>query len=121
MKILSTYSDQGFEIFAFPCNQFMKQEPGSDADIKKFAEARGVKFPMFSRIEVNGLECHPVYKFLRTTSELWREKGQVAKNIPWNFAKFVINSEGKVVGYFDPKQEPKDCVEMIEKLLEKEE
>ena len=114
------YRDQGFEILAFPCNQFMKQEPGSNAEIKAFArELYGAEFMMFEKTNVNGAQCCEVYKYLRRNSELFDAKKGEAKEIPWNFSKFLIDSEGKVVSYHDPRILPNDLEKNIEAILKK--
>jgi len=77
-------------VLAFPCNQFGKQEPGSEAEIKAFvADKYGVTFPMFSKIDVKGPEAHPIYKFLQANE---------SDDVGWNFFKFLVNKEGEVVG-----------------------
>lgn len=111
------YADKGFEILAFPCNQFMGQEDKCDLDIKQFVTKKfGVKFPLFSKVEVNGTKCHPVFKYLRHNSALGKKLG-VAQEIPWNFAKFLLNSEGKVVQLFAPDIRPEVMAKDIEALL----
>ena len=112
VKLHEQYGDRGLEIFAFPCNQFAEQEPGSNCEIKEWAQSTyNVKFPMFCKIEVNGENTHPVYQFLRDNSDL---KGG---DIPWNFAKFLLNEMGQVVSYNGPNDPPFSFKEDIEKLL----
>ena len=119
VKIHEKYHDRGFQIFAFPCNQFMSQEPGSNEDVKKFAQEKyGAKFQLFEKIDVNEPNTHEVFKFLRRNSPLYDEQKDEVKNIPWNFAKFLVNSEGQVVDYYNPKQNPEVCVPKIEEMLE---
>lgn len=97
----------GFTILAFPCNQFFGQESESEVNIKKFVEKNfNVTFPMFAKIEVNGDNVHPLFKFLRNNSELYDPVTQTTKQIPWNFGKFLVDREGKVVGFYGPKVEP---------------
>uniref|UniRef100_A0A7S3JGD9 Glutathione peroxidase n=1 Tax=Euplotes harpa TaxID=151035 RepID=A0A7S3JGD9_9SPIT len=118
VKIYETYKDKGFQIFAFPCNQFMSQEPGSNQDIKEFAQDKyGATFPLFSKIDVNGPNSHEVFKFCRRYSPLYDEKKDTIKSIPWNFAKFLIDENGQVVDYYTPKQNPDECLPKIEKML----
>ena len=82
--------DKGFELLAFPCNQFFSQESGTNQEILEFVTSRfGSKFTLFDKVEVNGPNTHPVYRFLR--SNWGKEKSGEAKVIPWNFAKFLIN------------------------------
>lgn len=108
------YKDKGFVILGFPCNQFMGQEPGTEAEILKFCTVNyGVTFPMFSKIEVNGEGTHPLYQFLK--KKLPGAGGK--SDIEWNFAKFLINREGKPVERFNPRTKPEDTVQSIEKLL----
>lgn len=109
------YSNKGLAVLGFPCNQFGKQEPGSDAEIAQFCEANyKVKFPMFSKVEVNGDGAAPFYKHLTSLDIKPKGKGQVA----WNFEKFVIGKNGEVVARFAPKTEP-DAPELI-KVVESE-
>ena len=93
VQIYNQYSDQGLQILAFPCNQFGNQEPGSPQDIEDFARGKyGVQFPIFEKIDVNGKKTHPIYAYLRNNSQLYDAKKKTAKEIPWNFAKFLVNS-----------------------------
>ncbi|HWE40003.1 MAG TPA: glutathione peroxidase [Isosphaeraceae bacterium] len=99
------YKDKGFEVLAFPANEFGKQEPGTDAEIKQFCTSKyDVTFPVFSKIVVKGEGIHPLYKFL--TSEQTDPK--FAGEIPWNFAKFLVDRKGRVIARFDPKVKPDD-------------
>jgi len=96
---------QGFAVLGFPCNQFMGQEPGTSEEIATFCSATyGVTFPMFSRLEVNGAEQHPLYAQLSAATDAKGEAGDVQ----WNFEKFLISPTGEVVGRFRPKVEPDD-------------
>ena len=86
---------KGLEILAFPCNQFFKQESGSHKEIIEFVQKRfNPKFTLFEKIEVNGPNTHPIYRYLRKDSELFNKKGNSSKFIPWNFSKFLVNSKG---------------------------
>ena len=115
MKIHKEYREHGLEILAFPCNQFMGQEPGSNAEIKAFAhDLYGAEFPLFAKTDVNGANACEIYKFLRSNSELYDEKKKEAREIPWNFAKFIVNRDGKVVSYHNPKVDPIDLIKNIE-------
>jgi glutathione peroxidase len=101
--------DKGLAVLGFPCNQFGKQEPGSDAEIAQFCEATyKVKFPMFSKIEVNGEKAAPLYKHLTSLDTAPKGKG----DITWNFEKFVIGKSGDVVARFAPRTAP-DSEEVI--------
>jgi glutathione peroxidase len=96
------YAADGLSILAFPCNQFGHQEPGTPAEIKQFAlETYGVKFDLFEKIEVNGRDAHPVYKWLRS-----REEGFLGRNLRWNFAKFLIDRHGQTRGRYDTNVDP---------------
>jgi glutathione peroxidase len=98
---------QGFAVLGFPCNQFGGQEPGSDADVAAFCSTRyGVRFPMFSKIEVNGAGRAPLYAWL--TAEKTEPDGP--GDIAWNFAKFVVGKDGQVKARFNPRVAPDDPV-----------
>lgn len=108
------YRDQGLVVLGFPCNQFAGQEPGSADEIANFCQANyGVSFPMFAKIDVNGEGAHPLYRFLKS-----QQKGLLgSETIKWNFTKFLIDSEGKVVERFAPTTTPDKIAPEIEKLL----
>ena len=104
-KLQENYGDQGFSVLGFPCNQFMGQEPGSPEEIAEFCSTTyGVTFPMFEKIEVNGPGRHSIYDELTKTPD---SEGQ-AGDITWNFEKFLVAPDGKVVGRFRPQVEPED-------------
>lgn len=107
-------SDQGLVILGFPCNQFGSQDPGSDGEIEEFCQLNyGVSFPMFSKIDVNGSQAHPLYDYLKSEA-----KGLLgSKNIKWNFTKFLINKQGEVVKRYAPTDKPKAIKRDIEGLL----
>jgi glutathione peroxidase len=110
------YKGRGFAVLGFPCNQFASQEPGSDEEIKNFCETRfDVTFPLFSKVDVNGDDRHPVYEYL--TSQETQPDGP--GDIKWNFAKFIVNKQGEVVARFDPAAEPtsKEVTKAIEEAL----
>ena len=107
------YAERGFVILDFPCNQFLHQAPGSDSDIVQFCKLRyDVSFPQFSKIEVNGKNALPLYKWLRS-----QKKGVFGGNIKWNFTKFLLDREGNVVARFAPTKKPEKLEEMIQNLL----
>jgi glutathione peroxidase len=111
-------SDKGLVVMGFPCNQFGKQEPGTDAQIAEFCEATyKVKFPMFSKVDVNGEEAAPLYKYLTSVDTKPKEKGKIS----WNFEKFVIGKNGQVVARFSPQTAPdsKEVMAVIEAELAK--
>lgn len=109
------YKEQGFEVLAFPANNFGKQEPGPDPEIKAFCGKKGVSFKLFSKISVKGDDIHPLYKFL--TSKETNEK--FAGEIKWNFQKFLIDRKGNVAARFDPAADPmgKEVTEQVESAL----
>ncbi len=97
------YKDKGLVVLAFPCNQFGRQEPGSEAEIKQFCSTKyNVTFPLFSKIEVNGPNAAPLYQFL--TSQTAEPAG--TGKIQWNFEKFLLDREGKLVNRFAPRTAP---------------
>ncbi|KAF5274165.1 hypothetical protein FQR65_LT17068 [Abscondita terminalis] len=102
--------DKGLRILAFPCNQFGKQEPGDADKICNFVEARNVKFDMFEKVNVNGDDAHPLWKYLK--SKLKGDKGVAIK---WNFTKFIIDSDGQPVERFASNKSPLQLVEHLEK------
>jgi glutathione peroxidase len=102
-KIHTEYAARGFAVLGFPCNQFGGQEPGTEADVKKFCTTNyGVTFPMFSKIDVNGKKRDPLYAWL--TQQPTKPDGP--GDIKWNFAKFVVDRAGKVVARFEPPTAP---------------
>ena len=104
---------RGLEILAFPCDQFGHQEPGTDAEIASFCETNfGVTFPLFRKIEVNGKGAHPLYQWLKA------EKGGVLGSaIKWNFSKFLVDPQGRVVDRFAPTTSPEALAPKIEAVL----
>lgn len=107
------YKERGLEILAFPCNQFGHQEPGDDAAIKNFCtDTFGVTFPVMAKVEVNGEGAHPLYKGLKKS-----QGGLLGNEIKWNFTKFLVDREGRVVDRFAPQKEPKALEEKIKALL----
>jgi len=112
-NLYEKYKDQGLIILGFPCNQFGNQEPGTEKEISEGCLINyGVSFPMFSKIEVNGENAHLIYKYLKN-----RLPGVFGKNIKWNFAKFLIDRNGKPVKRFSPTTIPEKLVKDIEKYL----
>lgn len=107
------YKDQGFEVLDFPCNQFGKQAPGTNEEIVAFCEMKyKTTFTTFGKVEVNGENAIPLYKFLKQNS-----KGFLGEAIKWNFTKFLIDREGKVVDRYAPTTNPSKIARDIEKLL----
>lgn len=112
-NLYQKYKDTGLVILGFPCNQFGNQEPGTEKEISEGCLVNyGVSFPMFSKIEVNGENEHPIYKYLKN-----KLPGTLGKKITWNFAKFLIDKNGTPVKRFSPTTVPENLVKDIEKLL----
>jgi glutathione peroxidase len=96
----------------------MDHEPGTNEEIKTFAtQVFKAEFPLFAKVEVNGENTCPVYQFLRNNSELYNPKRKEAREIPWNFAKFIVNREGKVASYHRSNVSPKELSSLIEDQL----
>ena len=112
-ELYKEYKDSGVEILGFPCNQFLNQEPGENKEVKNFCQINyGVTFDMFEKIDVNGSNTHPIYKYLKE-----QEKGLLTKDIKWNFTKFLIDKEGNVIKRYSPATSPLKIKTDIEKLL----
>ena len=108
------FRDRGFEVIAFPCNQFGRQEPGDAAEIASFCLLNyGVSFPVMAKVKVNGADAAPVYRWLK--SEAPGLFG--TERIKWNFTKFLIGRDGKVAGRFGPADKPENLERAIEALL----
>jgi glutathione peroxidase len=104
-KIYERYKDRGFTILAFPANNFGAQEPGTNEEIQQFCRLNyGVKFPIFSKISVKGDDKHPLYKYL-TEKET---NPEFAGEIKWNFNKFLVGKDGKILARFDSADKPED-------------
>jgi len=109
------YKDMGFVILGFPCNQFGKQEPGTAEEIGSFCSLNyGVTFPMFEKIDVNGDDAHPLYKYLKEVLP-----GTPGKSIKWNFTKFLIDTKGNPVKRYGSATKPEELEKDIEALLPK--
>lgn len=110
------YSHRGFSVLGFPCNQFGAQEPGTEAEIKTFCSSTyGVSFPMFAKLDVNGENRHSLYAWL--TAQDTQPEGP--GDISWNFGKFLIGQDGRVLARFSPSEEPEGAAitEAIERAL----
>ena len=108
------HKDEGFVILGFPCNQFREQEPGTEQEIQNFCKTNyDITFPLFEKIDVNGDNTHPLYKFLKSeaTGFMWTE------GIKWNFTKFLIDKKGNVITRYGSSTKPKEIEEEIIKLL----
>ena len=113
-NLYKKYKDQGFEVLAFPCNQFAFQEQGTNEEIKKFCDIKyGVTFKIFNKIHVNGSKSDPIYQFLKEQSPGVAGTTQ----IKWNFTKFLINRNGEVIERFSPQAEADEIEASIKKLL----
>jgi glutathione peroxidase len=107
------YSEQGFEILDFPCNQFANQAPGTEKEIENFCQLRyGVTFTMFAKVNVNGEKAEPLFTYLKS-----QQKGVMGSSIKWNFTKFLVNREGKVIERFAPTVAPEKIDKKIKDLL----
>lgn len=113
-----TYKERGLEVLGFPCNQFGAQEPGTATEIGVFCEQNyGVSFPIFAKIDVNGVRAHPLYRFLKKQKPgLLGPLGGGA--IRWNFTKFLVDRGGRVVARYAPTTKPEGLGKNIENLLE---
>lgn len=113
-SVYNKYKDQGLEVLGFPCNQFGQQEPGSATEIQSFCETRfGVTFPLFEKIDVNGANAHPLFKFLtKAAPGIFGTEG-----IKWNFTKFLVDRSGKVVKRYPSTTKPEDIEKDIQDLL----
>lgn len=112
-KLYETYQKDGFEILDFPCNQFKEQAPGTDGEIHSFCKLRyDVKFTQFAKIDVNGENEAPIYSYLKK-----EKSGILGSKIKWNFTKFLVDKQGKVVKRYAPTTKPKDIEKDIIALL----
>ena len=113
-ELYRSFRDRGFIVLAFPCNQFGAQEPGSAPEIGSFCRQKyEVSFPMFAKIDVNGEQAHPLYRFLKAS-----QPGILgSERIKWNFTKFLVDRTGKVVRRYTPRMRPTRIIPAIEKLL----
>ena len=108
------YRDRGFGVLGIPCNQFAAQEPGNEAEILRFCEQQyGITFPMSSKLEVNGPRRHPLYRLLAG------EGADFPSDISWNFEKFLVGQDGRVLARFSPRTAPDDpaLIQAIESAL----
>ncbi|MFD9628457.1 glutathione peroxidase [Peribacillus muralis] len=108
------YKEDGLVVLGFPCNQFLNQEPGDDLEIDSYCKLNhGVTFPMFAKVNVNGKEAHPLFSYLAENAP-----GLMgSKSIKWNFTKFLIDRDGKIVSRYAPKTKPMELESDIKKLL----
>ena len=113
-KLHKAYGPRGFEVLGFPCNQFGGQEPGDAAEIASFCSLTyDVTFPMFAKVDVNGGDAHPLFKFLKSA-----KPGTLGfEAIKWNFTKFLIGRDGTPVERYSPMTKPEELAKAIEALL----
>ncbi|KAL6781387.1 GPX3 [Auxenochlorella protothecoides x Auxenochlorella symbiontica] len=112
VELQSKFNSKGFEVLAFPCNQFGKQEPGTAEEIKAFAKSKGANFPLFAKINVNGSDADPLWKWLKG-----EKGGFLVDGIKWNFTKFLVDKEGKVVKRYGSTTTPGAIADDIAKLV----
>lgn len=134
-KLYEMYKEKGFEILDFPCNQFLNQAPGTNEEIAQFCQLRfGTNFKTFAKIDVNGKNAEPLFEFLKkevseeiknkdanTFKEKLGKLGNIilGNDIKWNFTKFLIDKNGKVIKRFSPVVTPEEIIPHIENLFEK--
>lgn len=113
-SLYGEYQAQGLEVLAFPCNQFKQQEKGNNEEIQQFCNLTfNIKFPLFDKIDVNGENAHPLFTFLKAQAP-----GILgSKSVKWNFTKFLVNKEGRVMKRFAPTTKPENIKADIENLL----
>lgn len=113
-KLYEEHRSSGFEILAFPCNQFGQQEPGQESEIQSFCDMTyGVKFPLFSKVDVNGAKAHPLFEFLKN-----EKPGFLGmKMIKWNFTKFLIDRNGHPIKRYSPQTTPSQLEKDVETAL----
>jgi glutathione peroxidase len=112
-ELYRTYGKQGLVVLGFPCNQFGGQEPGTEEQIGQFCQrSYGVSFPMFAKVDVNGDGTHPLYGWLKS-----EKGGLLGRDIKWNFAKFLVGRDGRVLKRFAPTTEPSSLAKDVEKAL----
>lgn len=113
-RLYNEYKDQGFSVLGFPCNQFAEQEPGTEAEIQAFCETNyQVTFPLFAKIDVNGEQAHPLYRYLREHTPEPYDTG----DIEWNFVKFLIGRDGEIVKRYGARTEPAEIEPDLRELL----
>ena len=112
-ELYAKYKDQGFVILDFPCNQFFKQAPGTSEEIHAACVLRfNIAFPQFEKIDVNGANEHPLYKYIKENCPV-----NTGKKIKWNFTKFLVDRSGNIVNRFEPTAKPSSFEDKIKELL----
>jgi glutathione peroxidase len=113
-ELHTQYGPQGFVVLGFPCNQFGGQEPGTEGEIAAFCETSfGVTFPMFAKVDVNGSGADPLFEWLKS-----EKGGLLGDRIKWNFTKFLVGRDGRVLERYAPQTNPADLAEDIEAALQ---
>ena len=115
-QLYRSYSDKGFSVLGFPCDQFGHQEPGDEAEIRSFCSLNyDVSFPLFAKIAVNGSDAHPLYQYLKSA-----QKGLLgSESIKWNFTKFLVDRDGSVLKRYAPTDTPEIIEPELQSLLQK--
>ena len=112
-KLNEKYRDRGLVCIGFPCNQFANQDPGTDSEIEGFCRMNyGVTFQIMKKVDVNGKDAHPIFKYLRSQT-----KGLLGDRVKWNFTKFLVSRDGKTIKRFAPTVVPEKLEGEIEKML----
>jgi glutathione peroxidase len=112
-RLYAEFADEGFTVLGFPCDQFGHQEPGSEDEIGAFCQRNyGVNFPMFSKVDVNGADAHPIFTWLRD-----QKGGLLGSKIKWNFTKFLVGRDGQVIARYAPTTPPDKLSDDIAKAL----
>ncbi len=115
-ELYSKYKDSGLEILAFPCNNFLNQEPGSGSDISAVVQSKGITFPVLGKLECENRDLtHPLYQYLKLA--LKETSGWLGSSIKWNFTKFLCDSNGVPIKRYSPKQNPKSFEDDLKALL----
>ncbi len=113
-RLYERYKSRGLTVLGFPCNQFLHQEPGDEAQIKSFCSLNyKVAFPLFSKVDVNGDRAHPLFRFLKSAKRGWLG----STSIKWNFTKFVVGRDGTVLKRFAPVTKPEKIEKFIQPLV----
>ncbi|CAG8689102.1 21089_t:CDS:2, partial [Racocetra persica] len=118
-QLYQEFKDQGFVMLGFPCNQFGGQEPGTEEQVENFCRVSNyqVTFPLFAKIEVNGDKAEPLYEFLKNNAPETKNGSEQEKRIPWNFTKFLINRQGKIVHRYEPNITPESIRGAVAEVL----
>jgi len=113
-ELQEKFENRGFEVLGFPCNQFGNQEPGSETEIRSFCDLQyGVRFPLFSKVDVNGSSTHPLYEFLKKAKPGFLG----TKRIKWNFTKFLVDRSGRPIKRYSPQTTPAAIEKDIQSAL----